>query len=193
MIIPEEGDSNRSPRRKGWLDGLDGPTRELVRRDADAFLHQSVSTPCLSAIRKAEGIWIEDTQGRRLMDFHGNSVHHVGYGHPRVIAAIQRQLTELPYAPRRYTCEPAVALAEKLGAIAPGDLKKVLFAPGGSAAIEMALMYARAATGRFKTISFWDAFHGAGFGARSVGGREPVSKRAGGASAAGSRARTLVW
>ena len=40
----------------------------------------------------------------------------------------------------------------------------------GSDAIEIALKVARAATGRFKTVSFWDAFHGAGFGAASVGG-----------------------
>ncbi|OUS15778.1 aspartate aminotransferase family protein, partial [Rhodospirillales bacterium 47_12_T64] len=39
-------------------------------------------------------------------------------------------------------------------------------------AIEIALAYARAKTGRFKTISFWDSFHGAGFGARSIGGEE---------------------
>ncbi|MGB7205202.1 MAG: aminotransferase class III-fold pyridoxal phosphate-dependent enzyme, partial [Anderseniella sp.] len=66
--------------------------------------------------------------------------------------------------------EPAVALAEKLAEIAPGDLNKVLFTTGGSDANEVALKIARAATGRFKTISFWDAFHGAGFGAASVGG-----------------------
>ncbi len=46
----------------------------------------------------------------------------------------------------------------------------MLFAPGGSEAIEIALKIARVATGRFKTVSFWDAFHGAGFGAVSVGG-----------------------
>jgi 4-aminobutyrate aminotransferase len=45
-----------------------------------------------------------------------------------------------------------------------------LFTTGGSDANEVALKIARAATGRFKTISFWDAFHGAGFGAASVGG-----------------------
>ena len=61
-------------------------------------------------------------------------------------------------------------LAEELGRIAPGDLSKVLFTTGGSAAVEVALKLARAATGRFKTVSFWDAFHGAGFGASSVGG-----------------------
>jgi 4-aminobutyrate aminotransferase len=54
--------------------------------------------------------------------------------------------------------------------ISPPGLDKVLFATGGSDAIEIALKIARAATGRFKTLSFWDAFHGAGFGAASVGG-----------------------
>jgi 4-aminobutyrate aminotransferase len=81
-------------------------------------------------------------------------------------------MNELSFAPRRYTCEPAVELSEKRAAITPGDLGKVLFATGGSDAIEIALAYARATTGRFKTLSFWDAFHGAGFGARSVGGEK---------------------
>ena len=80
------------------------------------------------------------------------------------------QLNELCFAPRRYTCTPAVELAEKLIEISPAGLDKVLFAASGSDAVEMALAYARAATGRFKTISFWDSYHGAGFGARSIGG-----------------------
>jgi len=142
----------------------------LLERDEKAFLHQSLSSPCVSTIAKAEGIWIEDLDGKRYMDFHGNSVHHIGYGHPKLVAAIKAQLDDLPFAPRRFTNESAVALAEKLAAIAPGDLNKVLFTTGGSDAIEVALKIARAATGRFKTVSFWDAFHGAGFGAASVGG-----------------------
>ena len=168
-----EGDVNLSPRRKIWQKHhIDQKASELLRRDSQAFLHQSVSTPCLSVITKAEGIWIEDNRGRRMMDFHGNNVHHIGYGHPRLITAIKKQLDDLPFAPRRFTCEPAVELAEKLAEISPGELGKVLFATGGSDAIEIALAYARAKTGRFKTISFWDAFHGAGFAARSVGGEE---------------------
>ena len=108
--------------------------------------------------------------GRRYMDFHGNNVHHIGYGHPRMIEAIKRQLDDLPYSPRRFTDEPTVAAARKLAEIAPGDLCKVLFSPSGSDAIDMALKLARAATGRFKTVSFWDSFHGSGFGGMSVGG-----------------------
>lgn len=80
----------------------------------------------------------------------------------------------LPFAPCRFTCEPAVQLAERLLALAlaPPAFRdgKVLFVPGGSEAIEVALKLARVTTGRFKMLSFWDAFHGAGFGASSVGG-----------------------
>jgi 4-aminobutyrate aminotransferase len=170
-LVHTEGESNKSAARSTWSAKQDDPaTRRLLDRDADAFLHQSLSSPCVSAIAKAEGIWIEDTTGRRYMDFHGNSVHHIGYGHPRLKEAIKQQLDDLSFAPRRFTCEPAVELAETLGRLAPGTLDKVLFTTGGSDAIEVALKVARAATGRFKTLSFWDAFHGAGFGAASVGG-----------------------
>ena len=170
-IVHTEGESNTSAARLAFArDHEDPATRELLRRDADAFLHQSLSSPCVSTIARAEGIWIEDTAGRRYMDFHGNSVHHIGYAHPKLVAAIKEQLDALSFAPRRFTCEPAVELAETLGRLAPGDLGKVLFTTGGSDAIEVALKVARAATGRFKTVSFWDAFHGAGFGAASVGG-----------------------
>jgi 4-aminobutyrate aminotransferase len=170
-IAHTEGESNTSPERQKWARDRIGPvSAPLLERDANAFLHQSLSSPCLSTIVRAEGIWIEDLDGRRYMDFHGNSVHHIGYGHPRVITAIKAQLDALPFAPRRFTNEPAVQLAEKLAAIAPDNLSKVLFTTGGSDANEVALKIARAATGRFKTLSFWESFHGAGFGAASVGG-----------------------
>jgi len=175
IMAPEqsEGETNFSERRLAWSKEHHGDkTRELVERDARAFMHQSVSSPCLSAIKKAEGIWVEDQDGRRYMDFHGNNVHHIGYGHPRLKAAITAQMDELPFAPRRFTCDPAVELAEKLAAISPGNLSKVLYATGGSDAIEMAMKVARAATGRHKTLSFWDSFHGAGFGASSIGGEQ---------------------
>lgn len=171
-----EGESNTSDLRKQWNSrALGDVSRSLIDRDARTFLHQSLSTPCMAAIRKAEGIWIEDVEGRRYMDFHGNSVHHIGYGHPRLVQAVTDQIHDLPFAPRRYTCEPAIELAEMLASRAavlqqsPSDWK-VLLTTGGSDAIETALKIARAKTGRFKTISFWDAFHGAGLGSASVGG-----------------------
>lgn len=170
-IAQSEGDTNLTSRRAAWQErALDPATRALLARDSAAFLHQSVSTPCLNAIVKAEGIWIEDAAGRRYMDFHGNNVHQIGYGHPRLKQAIAAQMDALPFAPRRYACETSLELAEKLGAITPGTLSKVLFTTGGSDAVEVAVKIARAATGRFKTLSFWDAFHGAGFGSAALSG-----------------------
>ena len=169
-----EGDVNGTPERAAWQQAhVEAAGRALLDRDAAAFLHQSVSTPCLSTIRRAEGLWIEDLAGRRYMDFHGNNVHHLGHGHPEVIAAIKAQLDELSFAPRRFVPERAVELAEALSEqfrSLTGAAGRVLFTTGGSDAVEAALKLARAATGRFKTLSFWDAFHGAGFGASSVGG-----------------------
>ena len=171
---PGEGDVNSTPLRAAWQGAhLDAATRALLARDSAAFVHQSVSTPCLSAIRSAHGVYIEDTTGRRYLDFHGNNVHHVGYAHPHVVAAIKAQLDALSFAPRRFAAERAVELAEALGTQferLTGHAGRVLFTTGGSDAIEVAIKLARAATGRFKTLSFWDAFHGAGFGASSVGG-----------------------
>ena len=166
-----EGESNSSSARQAWV-GSAGEVRQagLLARDSAVFMHQSLSTPCARAAVRAEGIWIEDADGNRCMDFHGNSVHHLGHGHPRVIAAIKRQLDTLPFSPRRFTNEPAVQLAERLSGLAPDPLGKCLFATGGSDAMEISLRIARAATGRFKTVSFWDSFHGAGFGASSIGG-----------------------
>ncbi len=169
-----EGDVNRSVLRGQWQSQhVDRATHALLERDSAAFVHQSVSTPCLSAIARAQGIWIEDTGGRCYMDFHGNNVHHVGYAHPHVIAAIKAQLDSLTFAPRRFASQRALELAELLGGrfrALSGQAAKVLFTTGGSDAVEVAIKLARLATGRFKTLSFWDSFHGAGFGAASVGG-----------------------
>lgn len=168
-----EGEGNRSEARERWTrEQLDDATREWLAEDERWFLRQSLSTPCLNVLARAEGSYIEDLRGRRYLDFHGNNVHHVGFGNARVIDAIARQMRELPFCTRRYANIPAIRLARKLAELAPGRLKKVLFAPGGAAAISMALKLARIATGRFKTLSLWDSFHGATLDAISVGGED---------------------
>jgi 4-aminobutyrate aminotransferase len=177
---PGEGDINLSPRRQQWsAQHLDEATRAILDEDAELFIHQSLSTPCLNALQGSDGIYLNDTQNRKIMDFHGNSVHQVGHGHPRVIEAIKAQLDQLPFCPRRYTNQVAIDLARRLADLAPGDLGKLLFAPGGTSAIGMALKLARYATGRHKTISMWDSFHGASLDAISIGGEALFRKDVG--------------
>jgi 4-aminobutyrate aminotransferase len=176
-IQPSEGDVNTSTHREAWLaDNLDEETRALLAEDARYFLHQSLSTPCLNALESCGGIYIEDMAGRRYMDFHGNNVHQVGYGNPVVLNAIKTQLDRLPFSPRRYTNRPAVELAKKLTELAPGNLNKVLLCPGGTEAIGIAMKLARLVTGRHKTISMWDSFHGASLDAISISG-EAIFRR----------------
>ena len=73
----------------------------------DVFLHQSLSTPCFNALASCDGIWLTDVEGRRVMDFHGNNVHQVGYRHPHVMAAVQRAA--------RHAALLAAALHERAG------------------------------------------------------------------------------
>jgi len=166
-----EGDINISPRRDAWQKKhLDSGSRALLAEDARYFLRQSLSTPCLNTMAACGGIFIEDMQGRRYMDFHGNNVHQVGFANPAVIDAIKRQMDDLPFCTRRYTNRVAVDLAKKLAEIAPDPLKKSLFCPGGAEAVGIALKLARVATGRHKTISMWDSFHGATLDTIAIGG-----------------------
>jgi 4-aminobutyrate aminotransferase len=166
-----EGDLNLSSHRAEWMRGnIGAETSRRLEEDSRYFLHQALSTPCLNVLTGADGIYVEDLEGRRYMDFHGNSVHQVGFGNPAVIAAIKTQLDRLSFCTRRYTNVPAIELAEKLAHITPGALGKSLFCPSGAAAIAMAVRLARAVTGRHKTISMWDSVHGATLDASSVGG-----------------------
>jgi 4-aminobutyrate aminotransferase len=174
-----EGDTNTSPKRATWHAGLDDATKALLEEDARWFLHQSLSTPCLDVLDSAIGSELTDIAGRSFLDFHGNSVHQIGHGHPRVIAAIKAQLDALSFSPRRYTNRPAIALAERLANLAPGNLDKVLLAPSGAVAVAMALKLARLATGRHKTLSMWDSFHGATLDTISVGGESTFRRGVG--------------
>jgi 4-aminobutyrate aminotransferase len=169
---PSESDTNSSGRRDDWSSGRSADDDFLLRRDAASYLKQAVSTPCLTSIESAEGAYIFGSDGTPYLDFHGNSAHQIGYGHPRLVAALKRQMSTLPFVPRRYTSAVSVEFAEKLIEITPAGLDRVLLTTGGSDAIEVALKIARAVTGRFKTLSFWESFHGAGFGAASVGGEQ---------------------
>lgn len=112
---------------------------------------------------KASNAEVWDVEGKRYIDFAGGiGVLNVGHLHPKVVAAVEKQLHKL-----MHTCfhvmpyEPYVALAEKLNSITPGEhAKKTLLLNTGAEAVENAVKVARAATGRSAVIAFNGAFHG---------------------------------
>lgn len=166
-----EGDINISPLREEWqIKNNDDRINNILEEDSRYFLHQSLSTPCLSALESCKGSYITDAAGKEYLDFHGNNVHQVGYGNEEVINAVIEQLQTLPFSPRRFTNSKAVELAKKLTLLTNNKLSRVLFAPGGAEAVGIALKLARIYTGRFKTISWWGSFHGAGLDTISIGG-----------------------
>lgn len=164
----KEGDINSSENRQQWISRqTDTTTTALLNADANVFLHQSLSTPCMDVLSAATGIYIINQQGKQYMDFHGNSVHQLGYRNKYITDRVKAQMDTLAFSPRRFTNVPAIQLAERLTS---GDLSRVLFAPGGTSAIGMALKLARVVTGKYKTISMYDSFHGASLDSISVGG-----------------------
>lgn len=166
-----EGDINNTKARNEWIEGItDLKTLKLLEKDARFFFHQALSTPCLDVLGNCNGAHIENISGKRYLDFHGNNVHQLGFSHPKLVKRLTEQLQGLSFSTRRYTNEPAIKFAEKLSSLLPSDLNRVLMTPNGSSAIGIALKLARAITGKFKVVSFWDSFHGASLDAISVGG-----------------------
>ena len=106
-------------------------------------------------------IW--DVEGRRYIDFaSGISVLNTGHVHPKVSAAIARQLQKLTHTCFQVTpYESYIALAEALNALAPGaSPKKTIFLTTGAEAVENALKIARFHTARSGVIAFSGGFHG---------------------------------
>ncbi|UOE47495.1 aspartate aminotransferase family protein [Mucilaginibacter sp. SMC90] len=166
-----EGDLNLSENRQKWnQQHSDLSTQAALKADADHFLHQALSTPCLDVLDSADGIRIHSLSGKSYIDFHGNNVHQLGYHNEFIIARVKEQLDKLAFSPRRYTNIPAITLAQRLSALTNHALSRVLFAPGGTSAIAMALKLARIYTGKFKTVAMYDSFHGASMDSISLGG-----------------------
>ncbi len=175
-----EGDINISEERQIWNQQItDRETMQILEDDARYFLHQSMSTPCIDVLAGCKGSEIHTLSGRKMLDFHGNNVHQLGYGNDFVISQIIEQMQCLSFSPRRYTNQPAVELARKLADLLPGDLNRSLFAPGGTSVIGMALKLARVVTKKHKIVSLWDSFHGASPDAISAGGEAIFKKHLG--------------
>jgi len=111
----------------------------------------------------AKNATVTDVEGREFIDFAGGiAVLNTGHLHPKVVAAVQEQLTKLTH-----TCfqvlayEPYVELCEKVNARVPGDFaKKTLLVTTGSEAVENSIKVARAAPGRAGVIAFTGGYHG---------------------------------
>ena len=153
--LKREGDINISEYRKIWQKkNISKETQKILDDDSSYFIHQSLSTPCLNVVKSVNGIYIEDTDGRKYMDFHGNSLHQLGYNNEDIVESVKRQMEKLSFSPRRYTNEAAVKLAEKLCTSMGEKEYKTLFTTSGAASMSIALKLARKYTGNYKTYLY---------------------------------------
>ena len=126
----------------------------------------------------AKGLHYTTADGRRILDgTAGLWCCNAGHGHPKIVAAIQRQAAEMDYAPAFQMGHPkAFELAARVAALLSGDLDHVFFTNSGSEAVDTALKIALAyhrAKGdatRTRLIGRERGYHGVGFGGMSVGG-----------------------
>ena len=139
----------------------------------------------------AEGCWLHTEDGRKIFDL--RSAHeciNLGFRHPRVLAAMQKQMETVVYVTDDFATKPAAELAQKLSAITPGSPnKRVWFGQSGAAAVEAAIKAARFYKYRkmmeaglqnlnpdqqypypYKIISRYRSWHGATAGASAASG-----------------------
>ena len=159
------------------VDTLKAAAREhlwLAFSRADALADEDEPT----ILVRGEGSRVMDSDGRSYIDgIAALEAMVVGHGRAELAEAAERQLRELAFVDLfRYTSVPAVELAARLADLAPGDLSRVFFTPGGSEAVEVALGIARryhalhGRPGKQKVVTRSGAFHGTTLGAALADG-----------------------
>jgi adenosylmethionine-8-amino-7-oxononanoate aminotransferase len=150
----------------------------LVARDRRAVWHPYAPPQAdpLFPVVSAEGVRVQLADGRTLIDGMSSwwsAIH--GYRHPAIEKAVRAQLERLPHVMfGGLTHEPAVALCERLLALAPSGLERVFLSDSGSVAVEVAIKmalqfwHARGRPRRKRLLALRGAYHGDTFGAMSV-------------------------
>lgn len=169
------------------------PTAELQALDAAHHLHpfthaQGLSEKGARIITRAEGCWLNDSDGNRILDaMAGLWCVNVGYGREELAEAAARQMRELPFYNTFFQTShvPAINLAARLAELAPGDLNHVFFANSGSEANDTNLRMVRTywdekgQPGRHNVISRWNGYHGSCVGSGSLGGMKGMHAQGG--------------
>src|SRR3569623_3796563 len=155
---------------------------QLMQRDLAVLWHPCTQmkdheTLPLVPIRRGEGVWLEDFDGKRYLDAISSwGVNLFGHANPRINAALRDQLDQLEHVLRAgFSHAPAIELAERLTHLVPPGLTRCFYADYGSSAGEVALKmsfhYIRIRGAHIKTrfISLSSSYHGETLGALAVG------------------------
>ena len=162
------------------LTELPGPEAKKVLEKDRQFISQSYTRVYPLVVKRAQGVWVEDVDSNRFLDFtSGIAVCNTGHCHPQIVAAIRCQAEQLIHmSGTDFYYEAQSNLAGKLAEIMPGSKeKRVFFGNSGAEAIEAALKLARYHTKRSRIIAFLGAFHGRTMGALSLTASKVIQER----------------
>ena len=120
-------------------------------------------------VERAGGVWLHTADGRRVLDFYGgHAVAALGYGHPRWLAALQRQAQAVAFQSNAVPMEVRTRAARKLVEFSGLPLDTVFFVNSGAEANENALRLACRLTGRAQVAAVEGSFHGRSAAAAAV-------------------------
>jgi putrescine aminotransferase len=161
-----------------------GQLQHWQQQDAAHFLHPFTDSKALGergtrVITHAEGIYLHDAQGRKLLDgMSGLWCVAVGYGRRELAEVAARQMNQLPYYNSFFQCStpPAIELAAKLAEVTPKQFQHVFFTGSGSESVDTAIRLVRRywqledQPGRSVIIGRWNGYHGSTIAGASLGG-----------------------
>src|SRR5260370_109549 len=171
------GTTIAGPKLKTAIPGQNA--KRIVAGD-EKYISPSYTRSYPLVAKRGRGIVVEDVDGNEFFDFSaGIAVTSTGHCHSEVVAAIQKQASELIHmSGTDFYYESMVTLAERLSKIAPmPGPHRVYYGNSGAEAIECALKLARYHTKRQQGIAFFGAFHGRTMGALSLTASTPQQKR----------------
>lgn len=152
---------------------------QSIINDDGAYLFQTYTRQPVSFAR-GEGSYLYDQDGRRYIDFlSGIAVNLLGYGHPRLLKTLHKQLDVMLHTSNLFLNSEQIAAAKLLSKTAfPG---RTFFSNSGTEANEAAIKLARrhgrtVSNEKFRIISFEGSFHGRTFGAMAATGNEKIKK-----------------
>jgi taurine--2-oxoglutarate transaminase len=150
---------------------MERTSREIVQENRDYTMFswsvQGAANPI--HMTRGVGVWFWDGDGNQWLDFSSQLINlNIGHQHPKMLAAIKKQVDELCFAGPGFATEPRGVLGKKLAEST--GLAKAFFTLGGAEANENAIKIARLFTGRDKIMTRYRSYHGATMGAMTASG-----------------------
>ncbi len=167
------------------------PTAALQATDAAHHIHPFTDTKALNAegtriVTHAEGVWLTDSEGRRILDgMAGLWCVQVGHGRQEIADAVHRQMSELSYYNTFFKTShpPAIALSQKLAEIAPAHMNRVFYCSSGSEANDTVFRMVRyywdqmGKPDKKVIIGRWNGYHGSTLAGTSLGGMKAMHEQ----------------